>query len=843
MIVAHTLLWTILFFNQNEGINYTVFTFVLTLSLGVIKPEKLKEKLWLFFAAFTITSGIAVGIYGSLLSIMANCISILVLAANTFLNNVSVPFSILQSISSILLKPIFWIAAKFDLKPKEEVEEVTTKKFKNWALFIFPFLLTFLFIALYRDSNILFKDLTNNINLDFISLAWIRFFLFGLFIISGIIAFNPLDEVDHAEKNLQEKITPYIAKEFHVLGMTIDLKTENIIGIISFSMLNVVLLVSNILDFNFLLITEVLPKGITLSDYLHEGINSLIFSIVLAILLIVILFRGELNFFAKNDFIKALAYLWILQNILLIFANVLKNDLYITAYSLTYKRIGVFVYLLLCAMGLVLTIIKIRGKKSNWFLIKYNFFGLYLVLVFSALINWDGLITHHNLNKKSKLKPDYAYLLKLAPISLADLSQLNNEIGIENREKFSHELLSFAYKMNVQNLQSNNWIENKVFQKIKENNNHKLIENFELNNPEREKLQQLSVFSNLKSLEIKNQNLNSFSFLRKNESLQQLSLQNSLRNQKVLLPYLPKLQKLSLIENDGFQLFFEQNMPELENLQILHSSNFTITSNQKLSNLKQLEIQHSNSKNFGFFDNLNALNVIFLNSVNADILNHLRNNERIESLSIINMNLDNKQKSLNHLFQKKTQLKSLSLANCAINAKGFESLNINFQHLKTLDLSNNNLNYLPKNIVNTEIEEIDLSYNDLKTIEGLASLQKLKRLKISFLKNVCDNLANNFPQNLEVLEVQNLDSYFDFSALKHLDKLTELHFNESTIDNDSWNKLILLQNIQVLDLRKCNNISLEHLQKMKNLQKIIINTSHPDLTEIKKVFNKKITEV
>lgn len=843
LIVILSLLFTILFFNQNNGVNFTIFTFVLTLAFGISQPEKLKEKNWLFMAFLTVLSGISVGVYGNALSLISNCVSILVLAANTYLNHVSVPFALLQSISSLVLNPVFWMAKRFGLNLKPETEKPQSKRFKNWALFIFPVLLTLLFLSLYRESNVLFKDLTDNINLDFISLAWIRFFIFGLLIISGIIAFKPIDEVDMAEKNLQDIITPSEAKTFQILGMTIDLKTENTIGIISFSMLNILLLISNLLDFNFLLISKNLPIGITLSDYLHQGINSLIFSIILAILLIVWLFRGELNFFTKNEFVKTLAYLWILQNIAMIFANVLKNDLYISAYSLTYKRIGVFVYLLLCALGLSLTIIKIWGKKSNWFLVKNNFLGFYFILILSAFFNWDGLITHFNLNKKNSLKPDYAYLLKLTPISLAELAPINNKIEEENLEFYSQELLSFAHKMSVQNLQSNNWVENKVFKKITESNNNKLIESFELNNPELDQLPQLSVFSNLKNLEVKNRTLNNLSFLSKNEGLEHLTLNNTLGYQKMVLPHLPHLQKLSLKENNNFQMFFEQNMPELESLQIIYCSDFMITANQKLSNLKQLEIQHSSSKNFRFLNANSHLTSIFLNSVNADVIDHLRQNHQLEKISIINMNLDNKQKVLNHIFQKNQKLESLSMAKCAVNPKGFENLNINFQYLKKLDLSNNNLSYLPSNIFNAQIEEMDLSFNDLKSLEGLASLQKLKRLKISFLKNVCDNLASHLPKNIEVLEIQNLDSYFDFSSLKNFEKLTELHFNESSISNDTWEKLILLQNIRVLDLRQCQNISIDHLQKMKNLQKIIINANHPDLLEIKKVFNEKITEI
>jgi hypothetical protein len=88
-----------------------------------------------------------------------------------------------------------------------------------------------------------------------------------------------------------------------------------------------------------------------------------------------------------------------------------RNLLYIEEYNLTYKRIGVFVYLLLTYTGLIITFLKINFKKSNWFLFRKNALIFYCFLIFATVINWDNLITSYNL--KHSRNPDYIYLLNL----------------------------------------------------------------------------------------------------------------------------------------------------------------------------------------------------------------------------------------------------------------------------------------------------------------------------------------------------------------------------------------------------------------------------------------------
>jgi hypothetical protein len=205
-----------------------------------------------------------------------------------------------------------------------------------------------------------------------------------------------------------------------------SIDNENLSGIILFGLLNLLLLVVNILDIDFLWITKSVPEGINYSEFVHQSIELLIASIIVAILIILFYFRGSLNFYNKNTTIKILAYLWIIQNAILIITTASKNQLYINEYSLTYKRIGVAVYLLLSLIGLVTTLIKIYKTKSNWFLFRKNGWAFYTVLVVSCFINWDLLITNFNITHSKDL--DEAYLLSLSNSTLPQLWEMQDSL-------------------------------------------------------------------------------------------------------------------------------------------------------------------------------------------------------------------------------------------------------------------------------------------------------------------------------------------------------------------------------------------------------------------------------
>jgi len=169
------------------------------------------------------------------------------------------------------------------------------------------------------------------------------------------------------------------------------------------------------------------------------------FSIVCAIALILYFFRGNLNFFQGNKRIKVLTYLWIVLNVILVAFTAYKNYTYVETLGLTYKRIGVFVYLLLTLTGLVTAYIKVAQVKNFIYLVRTNIATVFAFLIVSAAVPWDKAITWYNLNTLDN--PDINYLYRLGDANSEQLYQYakanSDEMKIKTKEDINEKYSDF----------------------------------------------------------------------------------------------------------------------------------------------------------------------------------------------------------------------------------------------------------------------------------------------------------------------------------------------------------------------------------------------------------------
>ena len=103
-------------------------------------------------------------------------------------------------------------------------------------------------------------------------------------------------------------------------------------------------------------------------EFVHEGTWLLVFSVFLSAAIALFFFKGNLNYFSKNKWLKRLTIVWIAQNLVMVISVMLRNYWYITYFGLAYKRIAVLFFLLLTMIGLITIIIKILNKKSSYYL-------------------------------------------------------------------------------------------------------------------------------------------------------------------------------------------------------------------------------------------------------------------------------------------------------------------------------------------------------------------------------------------------------------------------------------------------------------------------------------------
>src|SRR5690606_17023342 len=122
---------------------------------------------------------------------------------------------------------------------------------------------------------------------------------------------------------------------------------------------------------------------INLIDYssrIHEQIYSIIGSIVLAMLVILFYFKGALNFIQKNKYLVLGAKVWVVLNAVLVVSAFYQNTVYVTSLGLTYKRLGVYMFLVLCFYGLYFTYKKVSDQKTNFYLIDKMSWGFFYTL-------------------------------------------------------------------------------------------------------------------------------------------------------------------------------------------------------------------------------------------------------------------------------------------------------------------------------------------------------------------------------------------------------------------------------------------------------------------------------
>jgi hypothetical protein len=198
-------------------------------------------------------------------------------------------------------------------------------------------------------------------------------------------------------------------------------------------------------------------EGQYLKQYVHQGTYLLILSILISIAIILYFFRGNLNFYKQNKFLKYLSFIWLAQNGILAISVGIRNFRYIEHYNLAYKRIGVAIFLLLTLYGLYTVLLKVKKKKSTFYLFKTNALAFYIILVISSLVNWDKCIATYNFSHSDTAFLDLDYLSSFSDKTLPYLNKTKlelDDITIKQKENFNFKdyfLTSESYYNIIQN--------------------------------------------------------------------------------------------------------------------------------------------------------------------------------------------------------------------------------------------------------------------------------------------------------------------------------------------------------------------------------------------------------
>lgn len=269
-------------------------------------------------------------------------------------------------------------------------------------------LLLFVFASLYASSNPLFKKALDNIDPGFIGSGWFWFTILGFVLYFNLLNPYDPDRLLALDRQFQDDLRAP-GEPFSEARLK-RLKQENLWGTMAMISLNALLIFYLVLDWIYLG-QQNLQSPASQSQAVHDGVEALILSIVMAMGLLLIFFRGDFNYFTGKRWSHRLSLLWLALNGFLLFQAMLKNSIYVYYSGLTGKRLGVFLFLILVGIGLATVLLKIQQKKSLMFLIRRNSLAIFMVLTGCMALPWGPIITAYNLRVLSA--PDLEYLLEL----------------------------------------------------------------------------------------------------------------------------------------------------------------------------------------------------------------------------------------------------------------------------------------------------------------------------------------------------------------------------------------------------------------------------------------------
>jgi Leucine-rich repeat (LRR) protein len=870
LLLISVVLYSWMFYHQSLGVNFLLFSVSLIVLQLIRNKALLKDTSWYVAAAGAIVSGVCVMLYGTWLSFSANIVSLSLVSAMSISRGSSVILGGIYALYSYVSSIGFMIVDMIERRSSKN-KALGSKFWIKLSIGIGIFAILILFFFLYQKSNPLFLDLTRKINLDFISWPWVRFTFLGFLLLYGFFYhrnFPALYRWDvNIPKNLYAQST--LEKGNRLFGKNINENIERMSGVVLLALLNVLLLVVNMLDVVYLWISRQIPTGMTLSEYLHQGTGTLITSIVLAILIIMFYFRGYLNFSAKNKSIKILAYAWILQNAFVIISTGYRTLLYISEYNLTYKRLGVYIWLVLTMVGLITTLVKIYQKKTNLYLFKANGWAFYIVLVLFACLNWDLVITKFNIQKSKSVDKNYLVELK-SPANLPDLLVLPTDEHdyIKNLEsddswdddysssgsyydelfergnytaKLHKRLYEFLNVRDDVGWQSWNYTAYKTEKEIYALSEAGKIPRLLLSNDNISDLDALKRLSNLTYLDVSNNEVKGFLGLQDFDKLLYLDASSNQIHNVDSIPTIKNLKTLNLSNNSINDFKGMERMQGLEDLNIANNpGQLDLKPIAMLKNLKTLDISGNEIKNIGVIVSLNQLKTLRIGGMkNQNVLKNLPVMTQLEEVDISNNNFVISDIDVLNKFEAFKKLKTLNLSgdnitnlyvltnvenkvyNFFFNRQAERDVKPIFTSLENLVLASNSIRDLGALQYYPQLKTLDLSNNALSSIDELGALKQLEMLDLenTNITNF-DTLTCLIALKDLTLSSNNLADICDLSALKNLTTLDVSHNNLTNIDRfaryTNLRKLVLNNN-QLIDLSPLKTLTkLEYLDVKNN---------------------------
>lgn len=442
-LLSTAVIFDVLFWDRSIGLNLLLFVILIAGALLHRYPWNSLSGPARLTLTGVLVAAIMVYVQNSVVSVVGTFVALGVFIATVHEPRLrSLFFAFAQLFASYMLLP--WRAVQG--VDRIALGQGVPKKGWRWTkLAILPMLLLFVFFQLYRSGNPKFDDLTAGFLEGFWSFlgeflsaiftAHTMFFLFGLAVSAGLLFRFAPELVVQVEAQFSDLLVrTRIRRPSWMQPRALDpLERERRMGVILLVAVNLLLLVVNVIDISWVWIRFEVPEGFSLKQFVHEGTWMLVFSILLSMVILMYLFRANQNFYWRNKGLKHLAILWIGQNFILGMSVFLRNYHYISFHGLAYKRIGVMVFLALVLVGLVTLFLKVRDRKSLYYLARVNGYAAFIMLIALTTVDWDTAIVRYNLKHDNRGEIDIDNYLamsdKVLPILYENLDLVEAQMA------------------------------------------------------------------------------------------------------------------------------------------------------------------------------------------------------------------------------------------------------------------------------------------------------------------------------------------------------------------------------------------------------------------------------
>ncbi|BCH22049.1 DUF4153 domain-containing protein [Mesorhizobium sp. L-8-3] len=415
-----------LFFGRMIGVSLLIFCAAVTAAMLILHPAAARSRTIVFQLCLLATTLLPLAENVSPLSF-----AIAVVALSAFALSVAgllrpgIP-RIARQIAAFLVAAPFGFLLDF-FRWRRKGVRASAARLAAWLL---PLGLGAVFVALFGIANPVVEDWLSRVDvfalLEHVDVARLGFWLFVLVAVWAFLrprlAYLPAPQPPSPWlAATPQAIAPDATR---TIGQLVFGKAAILRALVVF---NLLFAVQSLLDLAYLWGGATLPDDLTYAEYAHRGAYPLIVTALLAAFVLAAMRPAGTT--SRDPVIRRLVYLFIAQNVLLVISSILRLDLYVGIYALTYWRVAALVWMGLVASGLVLILARIALEKSNGWLFGANLLTLSATLYACSFVNFAALIANYNVDHSYEMTGqgvalDHSYLRSLGPAAFPAIDRL-----------------------------------------------------------------------------------------------------------------------------------------------------------------------------------------------------------------------------------------------------------------------------------------------------------------------------------------------------------------------------------------------------------------------------------